>query len=120
MGRKQVGLAIKDNVEPTIAAQPSEQPLNHPPDADRQEASVRACAGRDRNVDVMLERCLRKRCALEAAVAQQIALEAQPGQPRQHRQDTGTVIDVGRRQFQIEQRAMFVADRMQLDALDWC
>ena len=44
--------------------------------------------------------------ALEAAVAEQVALEAARSQSRQRRQDTCPVIRVGRMQFEIEQRAM--------------
>src|SRR3712207_8631480 len=96
MGRKQVGLAIKDDVEPAIAAEPSKQALDHPADTDRQEVPVMSCARADRDVNVMLQRRRRERRALEASVAQQVALEAQLGQSRQHRPRAGPVIDMGR------------------------
>ena len=66
----------------------------------------------------MRERFLRKGRPLEAAVAQQITLEAQLRQPRQHRPGAGTVIDIGRRQLKLEQPAVLVTDRMPFDALD--
>lgn len=66
----------------------------------------------------MLERSRGKGCALEAAVAEQITLEAERGQPRQRRQDTRPVIRVGRVQFEIKQRAVLVAGSEELDALD--
>jgi hypothetical protein len=55
-------------------------------------------------MDVMLERRRGEGRALEAAVAEQVALEAERGQPRQRRQDARAVVRVGRMQLEIEQR----------------
>ena len=52
----------------------------------------------------MLDRCCGEGRALEAAVAEEVTLEAERGQPRQHRQDTRAVVRVGGLQFEIEQR----------------
>src|SRR5215212_8718203 len=69
-------------------------------------------------MDALLERGCGEGCPLETAVAEQIALEAECGQPWQCWQDARPVIGVGRMQFEIEQRAMLVADDEELDALD--
>ncbi len=79
MRREEIRLAVVHDVEPSIAAQPGKQPLHHPPDPVRQEAPVPRAAGRDRNVDVVRERRRGEGRALEAAVAEQIALEAERG-----------------------------------------
>jgi hypothetical protein len=55
-------------------------------------------------MDVMLGGCRSKGGSLEAAVAEQISLEAERGQPRQYRQCAGAVIRIGWPQFEIEQR----------------
>ena len=60
-------------------------------------------------MDVVLERRGGEGCALEAAVAEQVALEAERGQPRQRRQDARPVIRVGRMELEIEQRTVLVA-----------
>jgi hypothetical protein len=69
-------------------------------------------------VNVVVERSLGKGCALEAAVAQKVSLEAQCGQARQHHGRTNTIIDIGRGPFEIKQRAVFVAQGVQLYAFD--
>jgi hypothetical protein len=69
-------------------------------------------------MDGVLQRCLGEGCTLEAAVAEQIPLEAKRSQPRQRRQNARPVIRVGRMQFKIQQRTMLVADDEELDALD--
>jgi hypothetical protein len=66
----------------------------------------------------MVEGGLGEGYAFVAAVAQQIALEAQFSQPGQHQRGVDTVVGVGRRQFKIEQGAMLVADGVQFDAFD--
>jgi len=55
-------------------------------------------------MDVVLECRLGEGCALVAAVAEQITLEAERGQARQRRQDARAVVRVGRMQLEIEQR----------------
>jgi site-specific DNA recombinase len=92
--------------------------FHHPADAVRQEAPVACAAGRDRDMDIMLERRRGEGRTLEAAVAKQITLEAERDQPRQHRQDARAAVRVGRLQFEIEQRSVLVADCEQLHALD--
>jgi hypothetical protein len=47
-------------------------------------------------MDVVLERRCGEGCAIEAAIAQQTALEAERGQPRQRGQDARAVVRVGR------------------------
>src|SRR3954464_9814184 len=84
---KEVRGAVVHDVEPAVAAEPGEQPLDDPPDPVRQEAPVGRAAGRDRDMDVLLECCRGEGCSLEAAVTEQITLEAERGEPRQHRQD---------------------------------
>jgi hypothetical protein len=69
-------------------------------------------------MNVMVESGLGEGHAFVAAVAQQIALEAQLGQPGQHRQGADAVVGVSRCQLKIEQRAMLVADGAQLEAFD--
>ena len=66
----------------------------------------------------MLERGRGERRALEAAVAEEVTFEAERGQPRQHRQDARAVVRVGRSQFEVEQRAVLVADCEELHTLD--
>ena len=56
--------------------------------------------------------------ALEATVAEELTFEAERSQPRQQWQDARVVVHVGRSQFEIEQRAVLVADREQLHTLD--
>jgi hypothetical protein len=69
-------------------------------------------------MDVVLEGRRGEGGALEAAVPEQITLEAERGEPRQRRQDARPVIRVGWMQFEVEQRAMLVADDEELEALD--
>src|SRR6476469_2372211 len=66
---KEVGGAVVHDVEPAVAAEPGKQQLHNPPDPVRQEAPVPRAARRDRDMDVMLERCRGEGRALEAAVA---------------------------------------------------
>src|SRR3954451_1048570 len=80
--RKEVRRAVKHDVEPPVATQPSEEAFHHPSDPAGQETPVPRSAGRDRDVDVMRQRRRRERCPREAAVAKQIALETERGQPR--------------------------------------
>jgi hypothetical protein len=103
---KEVGLAVEDDVEPPIAAEPSEKALHHPADATRQKASVPGSARRDRDVDVVLERRCGERFSLEPAIAEQITLKAKRGQSRQRWQAACTVVHIGRLQFEVKQRAM--------------
>jgi hypothetical protein len=56
-------------------------------------------------VDFVLEQRRSKKCSFEAAVAEQITLEAERGQLRQLRPDARPVVRVGWVQFEIEQRA---------------
>ena len=77
---EEVGLAVEHDIEASVAARPSEKPLDHPTDAARQEAPVACSAGRDRDVAVVREHRRGERRALEAAVAEQVALEAEYGQ----------------------------------------
>ena len=95
MRGKEVGLTIEDDVEPPVAAEPSEKALDHPADAARQEAPVPGSARRDRDVDVVHERRRGERRAPKPAVAEQITLEAKRGQPRQSWEDARAVVRVG-------------------------
>src|ERR671927_1919744 len=117
MRGKEVGLTVEHNVEAPVAAHPGEEALHHPANAARQELAVPRSAGRGRDVDVVPERRRGKGIAREPAVAEQIALEAEGGQPRQDREGARTVVDIGWPQLEIEQGAMLVADGEQLDAL---
>ena len=76
MRRKEVRLAVEDDVEPPVAAQPSEKALHYPADAARQEAPVPGSARRDRDVDVVLQRRCGEGRALESTIPEQISLEA--------------------------------------------
>ena len=89
-----------------------------PPDPDGKKLAVAGSAGRDRDMTVMVGGALGEGHALVAAVAQQIALETQLGQPGQHRCGAGTIVGVGRCQLKIEPRAILIADGTQLDAFD--
>ena len=60
----------------------------------------------------------RERHPRKAAVAKQIALEAERGQPRSDRQGTRAVVRVRRPQFEVEQRAVIVADGEHLHSFD--
>ena len=118
MSGEEVGLPIEDGVEASVAGQPGEQTLDHPPDSDGKELAVAGSAGRDRDMNVMVEGGLGEGHALVAAVAQQIALDPQFRQPGQYRRGAGTIVGVGRCQLKIEQRAILVADGTQRDAFD--
>src|SRR4029078_953689 len=73
---------------------------------------------RDRDVNVVPERRRGEWCPLKPAVAKQITLEAEPGQSRQCWQGARAIVRTRGLQFQVEQRAMLVAEGEQLDALD--
>jgi hypothetical protein len=79
---EEVGRTVVHNVEAPVAAQPGEQSLYDPPDPAGQKATVPGTAGRDQDVDVVLERRCGEGCAIEAAVAEQVALESEHGQSR--------------------------------------
>ena len=89
-----------------------------PPSGSRAAESVRLACRRARRRHGCRARSAAsaKGCALVAAVAEQIALEAQRGQARQRRQDARAVVRVGRMQLEIEQRAVLVAHDGELDA----
>jgi hypothetical protein len=80
--RKKARRTVEHDVEPPVATQPSEEAFHHPPDPAVQEMPVLRSAGRDRDVDVVRQRRRRERRPREAAVAKQIALETERGQPR--------------------------------------
>jgi hypothetical protein len=56
--------------------------------------------------------------AFVTVVCEQVPLEAQFSEAGQHWQGAGPVVVVGRRHFEIDQRAMLVAHDMKFDALD--
>jgi hypothetical protein len=69
-------------------------------------------------MNVMLERRRGEGRSLEAAAAKEITLEAGCSQPRQCRQYARAVVRVGGLQFEVEQRAMLVAEHEEPHALD--
>ena len=84
----------------------------------RDSTDRRAWSGVLWSMSDALERHCGEGRTLEAAVAEQMPLEAERSQSRQRRQDARPVVRVGRMQFEIEERAMLVAGDEQLDALD--
>ena len=64
------------------------------------------------------EHALPRRRVRLTVVCEQVALEAQFSEAGQHWHGAGPVVVVGRRHFEIDQRAMLVAHDMKFDALD--
>ena len=118
MSGEEVRFPIEDGVEASVAGQPSEQTLDHHLKSNGKKLAVAGSAGRDRDMNVMVESGLGEGHALVATVTQQIALKTQFCQPGQHRCGAGPIVGVGRCQLKIEPRAMLVADGIQLDAFD--
>ena len=70
--------ALEDDVQPTVAAQPCERPLNHPADAGRNEASI-AAAGNGLDGDAESLAGFRQPLAPVAEIPQRRTLEASVG-----------------------------------------
>ena len=117
--------ALEDGVQPPVAAQPGEGPLNHPADAGRNEASVAATgeagqgsagaaggiARRGDRLDGDAERLagLSQPLAPVAEIPQRGTLEASLGEFAQNREDAFGVMPVRRRNVDSQGNAVFVA-----------
>src|SRR5208337_625459 len=109
--------ALEDGVQPPVAAQPGEGPLNHPADAGRNEASV-AATGNCLDGDAERLACLGQPLAPVAEIPQRRTLEASLGEFAQNREDAFRVMPVCRRNVDSQGNAVFVYGDMDFDALD--
>src|SRR5208283_3715458 len=109
--------ALEDGVQPPVAAQPGEGPLNHPADAGRNEASV-AATGNCLDGDAERLAGLGQPLAPVAEIPQRRTLEASLGEFAQNREDAFRVMPVCRRNVDSQGNAVFVHGDMDLDALD--
>src|SRR5208283_915643 len=126
--------ALEDGVQPPVAAQPGEGPLNHPADAGRNEASVAATgeagqgsagaaggiARRGDRLDGDAERLtdVGQPLAPVAEVAERRTLEATVGEYVQNRHDAFRVMPVRRRDIDRQRDTVFVDGDMDFDAPD--
>src|ERR1700733_15407792 len=108
---------LEDDVQPTVAAQPCERPLNHPADAGRNEASI-AAAGNGLDGDAESLAGFRQPLAPVAEIPQRLTLEASVGELAQNRDNSFRVMPICRRNIDPQRKAVFVHGDMDLDALD--
>src|ERR1700692_565211 len=95
--------ALEDGVQPVVAAQPCEGPLNHPADAGRNEASI-AAAGNGLDGDAESLAGFRQPLAPVAEIPQRRTLEASVGELAQNRDNGFRVMPICRRNIDPQSR----------------
>src|SRR3954468_926575 len=109
--------ALEDDVQPPVAAEPSERPFNHPADASGNELSISAARnGLDRDAE-----CLPSpshSLAPVAEIAERRTLETAIGEFTQNRHDGFCVMAVRRRDIDRQRDAVLLHGELDLDAPD--
>ena len=109
--------ALEEGVQPPVAAQSCEGPLNHPADATGDEPSVAAASNRIEG-DARRFAGFRQPLAPATEIARRRAWEATIGAFAQNRQDTFRVMAVRRRNIDRQRDSVFVHRDMHFDAPD--
>src|SRR5919112_1177432 len=109
--------SLKDNIQPPIARQPGEGPLDYPTDPGREEFPVPAAGDRfDRDTERLAG--LGQALAAVAEIAQRRAPEPLVSEIAQHRDDALGIMGIRRRDVDGQWDAVLLDTEMDLDAAD--
>src|SRR3954452_4468499 len=108
---------LEDGIQPAVATDPRQGPLNDPANPLRNEGSAMA-AGAGLEGDAERLAGFGQALTPVAEIAQGRPLEAAAGKLMQHRDDALAVMDIRRRDGDRQRKAVLVDREMNLDALD--